>query len=951
MAEFDASRQPSRTGWWSASWGLELVGRAEEMAVLSSLLERTPDQGGAVVLRGEAGAGKTALLRRAIASADGFNVLRSAGIESEMELAFAALHQLCLPLLGRLDRLPGPQRDALETAFGLSVGAVPDRFLVGLAALGLLSCTAGARPLLCVVDDAQWLDRESAQALAFVGRRVQAEPIVLLFATREADPNFTGLHELPIEGLPAPDARKLLASVVRGPLDPEVRERIIAETRGNPLALLELPRGLRPEQLAGGFGLLDASSLAERIEQSFVARLELLPAQTRLLLLIAAAESIGNAVLVRRACERLGVDDDALEPARREGLLDIAEHVRFRHPLVRSAVYRRASAEDRRRVHATLAEVSDPATDPDRRAWHRAQATLGVDEQVAAELERSAGRAQRRGGWAAAAAFLERAVALTPDLSRRAERALAAARAKHLAGAPDAALGLVAIAQSGPLDAVGQARVDLLRGQIAHSQNRVGDAPALLVKAASQLQSLDPRLARETYLDALATAQLAGRLAPDGATSAIAAAALAAPPAANPPRASDLLLDALATRVTAGFRAGAPVLKGALASYRSGDGSGEEELRWMWLAGHAAVDLWDYGAWEAIANRHFQLAKETGALGLLPLGLSLRIAVCGFTGDLAAAAKLIDDVGATVEATGIALPPYAPLLLAAWRGQERETIAGVEAIVNEARTRGMGLGLTVTHWARAVLYSGLGRYDEALAAAEQAVENQTDLGFCSWGLVELISAATRTGQANSRPLHCSRLTETTRASGGDWALGIEARSRALLCEGEAAERLHHEAIERLGRTRLRADLARAKLGYGEWLRREGRRLEAREQLRTSRAMLAGMGIEAFAARAEQELEATGERAQKAGVRPLAALTTQEAHVAGLARDGLSNPEIGARLFISPRTVEYHLHKVFTKLGVSSRSQLHGVLPHDRDHITMTGSQLGPARREHAIGAS
>ena len=497
-------------------------------------------------------------------------------------------------------------------------------------------------------------------------------------------------------------------------------------------------------------------------------------------------------------------------------------------------------------------------------------------------------------------------------------------------------MGLVAIAQSGPLDEVGQARVDLLRGQIAHSQNRLGDAPPLLLKAARRLQSLDPKLARETYLDALTTALLAGRLAPGGAAVAIAEAALAAPAANEPPRPSDLLLDGLATRVTVGFSAGAPVLKRALASYGSGDGSGEEELRWMWLAGHAAVDLWDHGAWEAIADRHFQLATETGALGLLPLGLSLRIAVCGFTGDLAAAARLIDDVRATVEATGIDLPAYAPMSLDAWRGQERETIAGVEAIAADARAQGMGLGLTVTHWARAVLYNGLGRYAEALAAAEQAVENQTDLGFCSWGLVELIGAAARAGQTERAAAAFSRLTETTRASGGDWALGIEARSHALLCEGEAAERLHREAIERLERTRLRADLARAKLGYGEWLRREGRRPEAREQLRTSRAMLAGMGIEAFAARAEQELEATGERAHKGSVRPHAALTTQEADIARLARDGLSNPEIGARLFISPRTAEYHLHKVFTKLGISSRGQLHGALPEHRDQITATG---------------
>ncbi len=924
------------------------MGRTDEQAFLSLMLERAPEQGGAVVLRGEAGAGKTALLRHAIAAAHDLTVVRAVGIEPEMELAFAALHQLCLPLLDRLDGLPDPQRDALETAFGLSAGTVPDRFVVGVAALGLLSAAAGERPLLCVVDDAQWLDRESAQALAFVGRRVLAERVLLLFAMRDADPKFAGLPELPVDGLAPADARKLLACAVPGPLDPGVRERIVAETRGNPLALLELPRGLRPEQLAGGFGLLDASSLSDRIEASFARRLEPLPAQTRLLLLVAAAESIGDPVLVRRACEQLGIGEDALEPARRERLLDIAHHVRFRHTLVRSAVYRGASAEDRRRVHAAIADVSDPVADPDRRAWHRAQATTGPDEEVAAGLERSAGRAQRRGGWAAAAAFLERAVSLTPDRARCAQRALAAARAKHLAGASDAALSLLAIAEFGPLDELGCAGVDLLRGQIAHSQNRGSEVPPLLLKAARRLEPLDPKHARETYLDALSAAQAVGRLASDGAAVTVAEAALSAPAPADPPRASDLLLDGLAARVTEGFAAGAPVLKRALASYLDGDGSGEDGLRWMWLAGHAAADLWDYDAWKAIAIRHFELTGETGALGLLPLGLSMRIAVCGFAGELVAAARLIADVQATVEATGVELPAYPALVLAAWRGSERETLTIAEATTAEARVRGMGLGLAVADWARAVLYNGLGRYDEALAAAEQATENQGDLAFCNWGLVELISAATHLGLPERAAAAFSRLSVATQASGGDWALGIEARSHAQLCEGEASEQLHREAIERLGRTRLRADLARAQLSYGEWLRAEGRRPEAREQLRPARAALAEMGIEAFAARAEQELLATGERVNNGSARTAAELTDQEAKVARLARDGLSNPEIGAGLFISPRTVEYHLHKVFTKLGVSSRSQLWQALPEGGNRLTVTGS---PAARGHREAVS
>ena len=447
-----------------------LLDRLPERAALSGLLEAArAGRSGVLVMRGEPGVGKTALLEYAIESAAGLRVARVAGVESEMELAFAALQQLYAPMLDRLEGLPDPQRAALGVAFGLTIGAAPDRFLVGLAALSLLSEVAEQQPLLCVIDDAQWLDRASAQTLAFVARRLLAEPIALVFATREEGEEFRGLPELLVGGLGAGDARELLGSVLRGPLDERVRDRIVAETRGNPLALLELPRGVP--------GVPGVPGLPGRIEDSFRGRLEVLPAATQRLMLVAAAEPAGDPAVVWRAAERLGIGAEAVAPAADAGLLTIGERVTFRHPLVRSAVYRAASPPDRRAAHQALAGATDPQADPDRRAWHRAQATLGPDEDVAAELERSAGRAQARGGLAAAAAFLERSAALTLDPARRAERALAAAEATYQAGAFEAALGLLATVEAGPPDQLRRARTDLLRGQIAVASSRGSDAP------------------------------------------------------------------------------------------------------------------------------------------------------------------------------------------------------------------------------------------------------------------------------------------------------------------------------------------------------------------------------------------------------------------------------------------------------------------------------------------
>ena len=897
-----------------------LHGRRVEREALERLLGAVRGgQSRVLVVCGESGVGKTALVESAIGAASGFRVLRAVGIESEMELPFAALHQLCAPILDRLDQLPGPQQDALGVAFGLRAGDAPDRFLVGLAVLSLLSEAAARRPLVCVVDDAQWLDRASAQALVFVARRLLAESVALVLVTRDQTDGLEGLPKLAVEGLRDGDARALLGSALRVPLDERVRERIVAETRGNPLALLELPRGLTPVELAGGFGLPDAPALSGRIEDSFRRRLAGLPADTQRLLLIAAAEPLGDSVLVWRAAERLGIGVQAA--ADTDGLLKIGASVTFRHPLVRSSVYRAAAPEDRQAVHRALADATDPEVDPDRRAWHLAQATSGLDEDVASELERSAGRAQARGGLAAAAAFLERACALTPEPARRARRALAAAQAQHQAGAFEPALRLVAIAESGPLNELERAQVELLRGQIAFALNRSSDAPPLLLKAAKRLEPLDQRLARETYLEALTAVLFPAHLAPGTRVLETARGARAAPPSSQPPRPSDLLLDGLALLITDGYAAGAPTLRRAVDAYRDEDMSGGKGRRWLWLASRVAAFLWDDEAWDVLSARFVQLARDAGALSVLPLALTTRTGIHLFAGRLAMAASLVDEVAAVNEATGSNLAAYAALTLAAFQGHEAEAVPLIETATNEVVRRGEGQGLTFIHWATAVLYNGLGRYEEALAAAQNTAEEPLEVRLATWGLVELVEAAARSGEPELAVDALGRVSQTTAASGTDWALGVEARSRALLTEGEAAEPLYREAIEALGRTRVRVELARAHLLYGEWLRRERRRLDAREQLRTAHTLFTEFGMEAFAERARVELQATGEHARKRTVETRDDLTPQEAQISRLAADGATNQEIAAQLFISRSTVDYHLRKAFRKLGVKSRHQL------------------------------
>ncbi len=904
--------------------GSGLVGRRNECEVLDRLLaDVRAHRSQVLVLRGEAGIGKTALMDYLATNSSDCHVVRAAGVESEMELAFAGVHQLCAPMLNRVEDLPGPQRDALGTAFGLVAGEAADRFMVGLAVLSLLSAAAEEQPLVCLVDDAQWLDRVSAQILAFVARRLLAEAFGLVFAVREPSDTveLDGLAERIVGGLSNDDSRALLESASLGRLDERVRDRIVAETRGNPLALLELPRGMTAAELAGGFALPGTRPLASHIEQSFLGRVESLPQQTQRLLLIAAAEPLGDAALLRRAAAQLGIGADAEAPAEQEGLIEFGARVRFRHPLVRSAAYRAGSVADRRVVHGALAEVTDRLLYPDRRAWHRAHAAAEPDEDVAADLERSAERAQSRGGVAAAAAFLERAAELSDDPARRGARALAAAHAKFDAAAFDSADTLLAAAEINPLNDLQRAQVARLRAEIVFARRRGSDDVPLLLDAARHLEGLDDPQARETYLEALGAAIFAGRLGTHPTLREVAETARRAPSAPSPPRPIDLLLDGVATRFTDGYTASVAPLRTALEVFhRHAHDSSNGSARWFWLAWLAAGDVWDDALLDELATGAVRMSREAGALGHLPIALVYRASVHIHAGEFAAAAALIDEADSITASTGNAPFGYASVLLVAWRGNEETALNHIAAALENPTTRGEGRAISLDSYVTAVLYNGLGRYDDALARAQRACEYD-DLGVRGFALVELIEAAARGTAREEAADALLELEQRTIAAGTDWALGILARSRALLSGGEAADSLYVEAIERLGRSRIVVHLARAHLLYGEWLRRENRRLDARHHLRTAHDILHRIGADAFAERARGELVATGETVRKRSVETRDDLTPQERQIAVLARDGLSNAEIGGRLFLSSRTVEWHLGKVFNKLGIASRREL------------------------------
>ena len=904
-----------------------LLNRRAECHVLDRLVaDVRAGKSRALVLRGDAGIGKTALLEYVLEQVSDYRVAPAVGVEAERELAYAALHQVCASMLDRRTRLPDPQRAALDTAFGLRTGSQPDRFMVGLAVLGLFAEVARERPLLCVVDDAQWLDHASAQLLAFVARRLLAESVAMIFAVRRtgdqvAAPELASLDELVVDGLPEEEARALLASAHPGPVDELVLERIIAEAHGNPLALLELPRGFTPMELAGGFGL-GLTEVPHTIEESYRRQIATLSAATRQLLLVAAAEPVGDPVIVWRAVDQLGIGIEGATSRKAAGLVHFASRVRFRHPLLRSAIYHVASLEERRATHHALAQVTDAVADPDRRAWHLAQAAAGPDEEVAAELERSASRAKSRGGFAAAGAFFERASELTPDPLRRGQRALAAAQSGYQAGMPESAIRLLSVADASPLGEFQRAQADLLRGRIAFTMNRGRDTPSLLLLAAKRLEPLDLGLARDTYLDALRAGLFAAHHALGTSLRDAAEVARNARAPSPPLRPLDLLLDGLSVRFTNGFAAGVPILKQALRELRSPETAGEERLRWLWYAASTAADLLDDEAYDGLTSSFVERARASGALSLLPLALTMRIIMQTFVGELAAAGALIEELEAVTEGMEIRELPYAAQALAACRGQDGRAVELNAVTIANSERRGEGFGLIAAGWMQAVLYNGLGRYEDAFRAARQATEPRQEVGILTWSaLAELITAATRTDRLDVGVDAFGRLAAATQASGTRWALGLEATCRALLSDGDAAERGYREAIDRFARTRIRHQLARAHLYYGEWLRRHNRRADAREQLRVAHEMFTTMGMDAFAALAGGELAATGATVRRRKAEAPSRLTAQEAQIARLVRDGLSNAEIAARLFLSPRTVEWHLGNIFGKLQITSRLQL------------------------------
>ena len=913
----------------------ELLGRRDECAALDRVMaDVLAGTSRVLVLRGEAGVGKTALLGylsdRVASEADrggGWRIASALGVESETELAYSGLHQLCAPLLDHLHELPVPQRDALATVFGLSAGPVPDRFLVGLAALTLVAQAAEQQPLACVIDDAQWLDQASAQIIGFAARRLLAERVAVVGAARTGigDGVLAGLPALEISGLQDRDARSLLLGHVHGPLDVAVTDQIIAESHGNPLALLELPRTWQAADLAGGFGLPGSRPVTDKIEHSYVQRLRLLPADTQLLVLTAAAEPLGDPMLLRRAVGSLGIDMSAATPAADAGLIRVRIRVEFTHPLVRSAVYSAADTGDRRRVHRALADATDTLTDPDRRAWHRARATSGPDEEVAAELEQSADRAQARAGLAGAAAFLTRATELTPLPAARTRRALAAAFANVPTGAFEATRTLLAIAQDGPVDELQRAQIDLVRAQLAFASSRGNEATLLLLAAAHRLQPLDLRLTRQTYLDAFSAAQFAARLNEGVGTAEVARAARAAPRRPDDePTPGDLLLDAFVA-LTDDYAMAVPLGQDALSRLRSDPGSARENLRWLWQGCVLALELWDDESAYDLSGHHLQLARQTGALSELPLAFGSRTPVLVFCGELAAAAALVEESRSVHEAAGIAEAPYGALILTAWRGQVPEARELIDVTIREASARGEGVGVAISEYSHAVLCNGMGQYDEALAAARGACADQAEMVAHNWGMTELIESAVRTGRTDLATETLQRLTAKAQACRTNWALGIDARSRALLSDGDSAERGFREAVDHLSRARVRGELARAHLLYGEWLRQSNRRADARGELARAHEMFIAMGMDGFAERTRRELLAAGTVVRQRTADAAEQLKEQEALIARLARDGLSNPEIGAQLFISPRTVEWYLRKVFTKLGISSRRQLQQAL--------------------------
>ncbi|WP_193044722.1 ATP-binding protein [Mycolicibacterium baixiangningiae] len=905
----------------------ELLGRHREQETLSRLIDGArQSRSGALVIRGEAGIGKTALLTSALTRATHMRHLCVSGVEYESELAYSGVQQVCQPLTGQFGDLLPPQRDALLVVLGLSDGDAPDRFRVALAVLTLLGEAARTTPIVCAIDDAQWLDKASLQVFGFVARRLAADPVVMIFAARpfDSDSELAGLPEMWLERLDDRAARALLARSLPGRVDERTQAGILAEAAGNPLALLELHRVLTPAELAGGYGWAKARLPAERVESVYSRLLPGLPEPTRTLLLIAASEPAGQPMDVWATAALLGVGVDAAGPAEEAGLLTIGRRIQFRHPLVRSAIYQSASQDERRSVHRALAEVMVGRGEESRRAWHRAHAAAEPDESVAHDLEASADQARARGGAAAAAAFLSAAAELSPDRAECGRRAVAAARDMLDAGAPDAALQLLAHAESAAdLDGI---HVEVLRSEIAFATRRGGDAPIHLLACAERLAPVDVALSRQTYLKAMMasifSARLSGADAADPAAIATACAAAPAPTAA--PGAADLLLTGLVKRFTAGYGEAAPVLRRALRVFRDEAAAGTADAQWYGLAGRVALDLWEQADWAAIAQQQIDLLRRGGVLTLLPVALAHRAGVSVHSGRFAEADGFIEEAQAISAAIGVPSPGYIEPVLAAFRGQPERTMELVDAGIASATARGEGRVIPLVGYAAGVLHNTFGDYGAALAATKWAVDYD-DLGMCGYGLLERVEAGALGGDTAAAHQALDQLLERTAATGTEMALGMAARSQALLANDGCAEELFIASITHLKRCDVDVLLARVHLLYGEWLRDRGRQDAAATQLRRAHGIFSRMRADGFAGRARRGLSDLGQAMPVPDTGLADELSRQELTIARMARSGQTNTEIAAQLFISPRTVEWHMTRIFGKLSITSRHGLRAAL--------------------------
>jgi DNA-binding CsgD family transcriptional regulator len=917
---------------------------AKEGRAISTLLDRAVETGaldgvqaavrdglsGVLVLRGEAGVGKTALLDWAAEQAGDMQVTRVAGAEAEMDMGFAGLHQLLVPFLAGLDGLPVPQQQALKSAFGLVAGPPPDRFLVGLAALTVLTDAAAARPVLCLIDDAQWLDQVSVEVLGFVARRLYADRVGMVFAARDGEEQaliLAGLPELTVGGLAEDAAQELLTRSAGTQVDRQVSWRIVADTAGNPLALVELAAELTAAELSGTEPLDWPLRFRGRLEELYRTRVRALPGGTQTLLLLAAADPTGEPALIWNAARNLGIDPGAGEAAGADRLVSWEPRVRFRHPLIRSAAYYAFPAAARRDAHQALATVTDPEADPDRRAWHLAEAAAGPDEQVAAELERSADRARGRGGWSSGAAFLERAAALTPDEEHRARRMLAAAENRLAAGEAPAARALLGLAAPRLADVLARARARRLEGQSLYAAGQMPEATSVLLDAAQMVQSFETRLARDTLLDAWGAAQFSGQ---PGAGMAEFLRAVRSVPKVADSRATvaDLLLDGFAAVGERRHDAGAALLRRAITPLTVSRSMADDALPHLMAMAMAAGMLYDDSARHQMEQRWVGELRDRGAIAALLPALGIQMSAQIEEGRFADAETTLAEARSLSEATGYRayLRAYAraELWVLALRGREAAARPLAARLLREFAERGNRYEVLRVQGAMAVLELGLGNYRAALRCALDALPGQNVLGFRQ--VAEVVEAGTRCEERESAAAALKAFTPWALASGTDLALGLLARSRALLADDGQAEAEYRLAIDHLGRGRLVPELARAHQVYGEWLRRQRRRRDARDQLRCAFEMFDAMGLTAFAGRARAELRATGEQARASTPGASEVLTAQEAQIARLAAERLSNREIAGRLFISASTVEYHLRKVFRKLGVTSRVQLARTLP-------------------------